>query len=222
MNESLPNQLVLVSILAFCGIGLALIGTTTGLGVESPEANTEQIMINENTVTISDGDTEVVVIEDLSMVTTVEMTAHRGHVAIETEEPFSDEERSRAIEIVRSNESINKAIDMEAYDFTAEPIENRSAEQSSTVDFTVEDDSLLNDDESGTNEDATLTVRIDEDKRNNTVTAERDIEYMEGVLHVKIIDPETDERRFSARVDLENETIVTLDRLDKEGFTNLS
>jgi len=80
----------------------------------------------------------------------------------------------------------------------------------------------LNDDESGTNEDATLTVRIDEDKRNNTVTAERDIEYMEGVLHVKIIDPETDERRFSARVDLENETIVTLDRLDKEGFTNLS
>jgi len=135
MNESLPNQLVLVSILAFCGIGLALIGATTGLGVESPEANTEQIMINENTVTISDGDTEVVVIENLSMVTTVEMTAHRGHVAIETEEPFSDEERSRAIEIVRSNESINKAIDMEAYDFTAEPIENRSAEQSSTVEL---------------------------------------------------------------------------------------
>lgn len=210
MTESLSVRVALVVLLAVVGVGLAVIGTTVGIGGGSSQGNADRIAITDDSVTISDGETETVAIEDLSTVSTVAVTAHEDHVAIETDEPFDDEDRQRAIEIARANETIRTELAVERYEFNAKPIEKLSVDQSRSVNFSVENDDLLNDSEYEAGETATFSVNVTEDHRNESVTVDRDAEYVEDVLQVTVVDPETDDRRFSVRVDLQTETVETV------------
>ena len=208
MTKSLSVHVSLVAVLACLGIGLAVLGTTIGIGGGSPDADTNRITVDDRTVTVSIGDEETVAIGDLSGVSTVEVSTHGDHVTIETEGQFEEKEYDRAIEIAESNETIQQTIDVESYDFTAEPIEKLSSERSSNV--SIENGSEF---KIGTN--ATYSMSIDEDNRNDSVTVDRDPEYVAGVLSVNVIDPHTDERRFSVRVDLHNETVTSLTDWDE-------
>lgn len=206
MTRPLSVRVTLVGVLAVCGVGLAVIGTTFGVGVGAPGSEAERITITDDSVTVSDGSSEAVAIEDLSAASTVAVTAHEDRVAIETEGPFDDEDRQQAIAIARANETVSTELSVERYEFRTQPIEKLSVDRSMSVNFTVEDDAPLGDDvEMG--EKSHFNVSISEDEQNETVTVDRETEYIEEVLQVTAVDPETDERRVSVRVDLQNETV---------------
>lgn len=150
------------------------------------------------------------VIDDLSSVSTVEVSTHDDQITIETEDPFDETDRHRAIEIVRANETVTRAIDVEAYEFVVEPIQELSLEETEEVNMTIDDEDVLNKREFGNGTTVNVSVTVEEDRGNDTVTVDRDPNYVDDVVSVDVIDPETDERRFAATVDLQKETIERL------------
>lgn len=215
MRTSLAVRAGVVVLLGAVGIGLAVIGTSIGLGAGITTADNDRITIGEESVTVADSNGETVAIEDLETVSSVEVTSYEDRVAIETEEPFSEAERQEAIDIVRTNETVTAAIDVEAYEFTAEPIETLTLEETEIQNVTIENGEAVENAEIEGGDNVTFSVTKADDGETETVTADRDPEYVEDTLNVKIIDPKTDQRRFSARVDLQNESISSLNDWDE-------
>ncbi|MCY4731808.1 hypothetical protein KY092_14710 [Natronomonas gomsonensis] len=207
----LRARLALLAGLALLGIGLAVTGATVDAtdslrDSESPPA----FVVSDQNVTFEAGDQQTTVVGNMERVDSleVEQTNDKQYtVHTATADPVSTAERRRAKEITRDNETIQRSLaKLHRYELTVDPIHTLTAESSVRLNGTV----LAGDVES----DNGTTYTFDVTEPDGSVVVDRQPDYVDDEVAVRVSNPATDELYFSVIVDLETNEVVDTTGMD--------
>ncbi|SDY93188.1 hypothetical protein [Halopenitus persicus] len=213
MTSDLRSRLILLVVLAVLGVGLAVIGTTVGATTTLTDSGPgAAFVVSEDNVTFEHGDQQATVLDNMSRVDSIEIEQQNSgtyQVNTEAEDPLTDSDRSRAKAIARNNATVQKALqNLDQYELTVDPIHKLTVDSARTTTFTGLNNTSM-DSETPEGEE-TFTLTVEETDETGTVTIDRDPEYVEDEVVVRIHDPAADEMYYSITVDLENETVTDI------------
>jgi hypothetical protein len=203
MTSDVRLRLLALVGLAVLGIGLAVAGAALGIG-ETTAADT-QVSVSDSGITISNGQQEAVLVENMSRIRTVEVSTNDGRLAVETtrsETGLTDSERVRAVEIAQSNATVQQSLDdATEYTFDVEPVKRLTASAAGRVNGTI---SIENHTEQKTFtvDDVEMTTTTDGD----SVTIRRQSSVVDGKASVRIRGPDG-ELLYSVDIDLNAEQV---------------
>lgn len=216
MTAELRYRLILLVSLVILGVGLAVIGTAVGATAPFIPGSDTSFVVSEDRIVFEHGDQQAPVIDNMSSVDNIKIERQDSgtyQINTETDDPLSDGERHLAKTIARNNGTIQQALgDMERYNITAEPIRKLTADSAQTTSVT----GLNNTSMGGETVEKTFTVSEDSNET-DTVSIDRDPEYVEGEAIVRIRDDDTGETDYSVTVDLQNKTVTDLSPSLREG-----
>jgi flagellar basal body P-ring protein FlgI len=208
MND-VRTRLAVVAVLAAVGVGLAGAGAVLGAGdaIAGGDRMGEVTVAGTN-VTVSGSDGEVVLTGNVSETSDVEIIEAGGGITVaqRENEPFTRQERERAIEITRSNETIAAYLEtVEDVAFRVEPVEKIDADemQTATVEFDV--NGTTGTIASGEN---VRVANVTVEEQDYSVTIDREPSYVAGRAVVRIHGSDGDDPDYSADVDLANGTVA--------------
>ena len=207
MGGALRSRLGVLVVLAAIGLTVAGIGVSFGTPT-ADSGDAAEFVVSEETVTFSDRNRTVTVADNVSNATTVEIQetdAGRFRVDAERRQPLTDAERERAIEIARTNRTVQERLAaIDSVEITVEPI--RKLETTKTVD-------LSNATMKNTSGNVSI-YRFDtntSEESDGSVIVNRDPAYVENRADVRISDPTADREtqlQYSVTVDLANGTVT--------------
>lgn len=211
MNATIYVRLLSVVGLAVLGIGVGWAGSS--LGVDGPIADAEpsaEFMIAGNDVTLSDGDDDVTVVDNVTEVESLTIAEDDGDFAIETDEsePLPADDRELAAEIALNNESVRECLEaVDEYELVVEPIVKMDAGSVETV--TVSGNASEREDQNATDsgEFSFTAERTAVEKTGDTVTVSREPSHVEDEAIVRITHPENEDVNCSVLVDLDEEAV---------------
>ena len=136
MTSDLRSRFVALFGLVVLATGVVWGGTTLGVGAPVTDADPAATFnVTGDGVTLSDGDREVTVVDDFTEGKEVEIEQTDGRFTVRTTQPLTAEERERAVDVVRSNETVQDHLDeMDDYEFAVEPIRKVEAVESFEID----------------------------------------------------------------------------------------
>jgi len=208
----LRARLALLAGLALLGVGLAVTGATVDATDSFRDAESSPaFVVSEQNVTFEDGDKQTTVVGNMERVDSLEVKRTNGRqytVHTATADPVSPAERRRAKEIARDNETIQRSLaKLHRYELTVDPIHKLTAESSVRLNGTASAGDVESD--NGT------TYTFDVTKSDGSVVVDRDPDYVDGEVAVRVSNPVADELYFSVIVDLETNEVV-----DTTGWTD--
>lgn len=210
MTAAVGSRVIVLAVLALFGVGVGLGGTTLGVASPTPDAGQDvELTVSESTVTLSDSNRTTVVAEDIESAETVEITQADGRISVRANDSLTDDDRDRAITIVRRNETIRNALDgMEEAGFEVDPVVrlDASAVQKTEVDAETVVVNGTNA-SGGASEYRLRNVTIEED--GDSVRITRDRTYVDDRVVVRVRDGSA-ELRYSVRVDLATESVIEI------------
>jgi len=210
MTADIGPRLVTLLVIGVFGIGFVLVGPS--LGIAPPVLDADQgmtVTVSENNVTVDDGGQSAVVAENIETAETIKVTRSEGRITVQRDDSLTERERTRAREITRSNETVqNHLAEMSGFELAVEPI------------VRIDDDAIqaTNVDSDSVETNDTTSGKIHQFERENTsvqqqgnsVTIHRNRSYVADRAVVRIREPNTDEVRYTVRVDLANGTVTDL------------
>ena len=208
MND-VRMRLVVVAVLAAVGVGLAGAGAVLGAGdaIAGGDRMGEVTVAGTN-VTVSGSDGEVVLTGNVSETSDLEIVEAGGGITVaqRENEPFTRQERERAIEITRSNETIAAYLEtVEDVAFRVEPVEKIDADemQTATVEFDVNGTT-------GTiaSGETVRVANVTVEEQDYSVTINREPPYVADRAVVRIHGSDGDDPDYSVEVDLANGTVA--------------
>jgi len=136
MTSDLRSRFVVLFGLAVLATGVVWGGTTLGVGAPIADADPAATFnVTGDGVTLSDGDREVTVVDNFTEGKEVEIEQTDGRFTVRTTQPLTADERERAIDVVRGNETVQNHLDeMDDYEFAVEPIRKVEASESFEID----------------------------------------------------------------------------------------
>lgn len=195
-----------LAVLAVLGVSLAVGGT--GFGVDDSLADSQpsgEFVVSETNVTVLDGDSEVVIVENVSDSGRVTISEDGDSFSVETTRPLTERERERAVALARANDTVASYLQTTDASVTVEPIPKLSADQSDSVSISVEASS----ENYSTGEVETFSgTSVETDTEDSAVTVETAPDYVDDEAAVRITDPDGDPR-YSLVVDLAAERIAS-------------
>lgn len=205
------RALVLVG-LAVLGVGLALSGSAIGVGSETLRGEGPAVTVDDD-VSVSEGADEVVVVENVSTIDSVAVEASDGGtIRFETEprRGLSADARARGEAIARDNATVARALaSLSDPRVSVEPVVRLDADAVRSVDVTGSGDGAVTTD--GPGETVTFTVNATTvEEEPDTVVVDRKPAHVPDRASVRIRDGQEGHVRYSATVDLENETVTGL------------
>lgn len=209
LPTGLAPRLGLVLLLLVIGLGLAVIGNAFGVvdGVGGEDDSTSLAVGNETVTLVSNGET--ITVGNLTAVTEIEISDVGGEVVVDLDRsgPLSEADRQTAVAVARGNETIRGALgDPDDYGFDVEPIETATATESvTTVDVDVTEHA-----ETESEEPADIDVVEVNATEDDSITIERETEYLDDEAVVRITALDTGDRVFTAVIDLESERVVSV------------
>jgi hypothetical protein len=215
MMSELRSRLTLLVVLALLGVGLAVIGTSVGATSPLAAGSGAAFVVSEDNVTFEHGDQRATVVDNMTHIDSMEIEQQGSgtyKIHTETEAPLTDSERSQAKTIARNNATVQQALeDLPQYVVTVEPIQKLTADSAQTGNLTIANTSTDIETAEG---EQTFTGWVEESDETDTVTIDRNAEFVEDEAVVRITDPATDESYYSITVDLENETVTDITEWD--------
>lgn len=222
MNSELRYRVAALVGLAVLGAGLGLSGTALGMG--GPVAENDSVVgftVSDNDVTVSEGERNVTVVENMTSMKSVEIAENDGRYAVRAEEtdPLTARERERAAAIARDNATVRRYLDrMGAYELSVEPIE--VFETTSTADIEVTGNAtgvnVSGDARAVEFEVVNDSLAADEE----SVTVSKDPTYLEDRVSVDATRPGETDSRYRFEVDLANGTVVAVTDWESNGHTD--
>ncbi|WP_455449959.1 hypothetical protein [Natrinema thermotolerans] len=215
MNRPVAVRLIALLALASFGVGTAWAGAAVGLGDPIATGSGGEFSVSENGVTFSDGDSEVTVLENVSGTESIEIAAADGRLTVDSEptDPLTDAERDRALEIARANETVTRRLEsMDEYELAVEPIKGIHADSMHRMSISLSETTTV-EAENGTTtrtftgESGDFTVERGADA---VVVSPAEQTYAEDDVTVAISDPDSNEVRYEAQVDLAAERVVVV------------
>ncbi|ELZ30197.1 hypothetical protein C475_00642 [Halosimplex carlsbadense 2-9-1] len=211
MTDIRLRALALVA-LAVLGGGAGYAGTALGVaGPLSEAAPAGEFRVSDSGVTLSGTNGTVTVVENMTGVTAVEMSATDDRLAVETTEgPLSPTDRDRAKAIARSDERVRQRLaELDEYELTVEPIYGISADRAGSMNVSV-DGNWTETGANGTESGGTRAFEV----RNATIeTGDGSVTVSEQSYdgHVEVeIRTATGAVAYEAQVDLETEEVVVV------------
>lgn len=211
--SDLRSRLALLAGLALLGAGLAVTGATVNAADSFHDsASTPAFVVSEQNVTFEDGDQQTTVVGNMERVDSVELertTDRQYTVHTATADPVSAAERRRAKAIARNNETVQRSLaKLNQYELTVDPIHKLTAESSVRLNGTVSAGDVKSD------SNTTYTFEVTES--DESVVVDREPDYVDGEVAVRVSNPAADEPHFSVIVDLKtNEVIDTTGLSDR-------
>lgn len=125
MTGDLARNCLTLLGLALLGVGVAVSGSA--FGIDGPLADSEEsteFTVDDDGITVSDGQDEYTVIENLTKNEAVEITADNDELRVQTRQAdgFSDDVQERAVTIAHNNETIRQSLgNLDDYEFVIQP-----------------------------------------------------------------------------------------------------
>ncbi|WP_136689252.1 hypothetical protein [Halorhabdus amylolytica] len=209
MNDDARVRLFLLVGLTAIGVSLAGAGVALGVGDRLAAGDrTGEVSVTGTNVTVSSSDGDVVLMENLSDVSDIEITEDGGGITVaeRDDSPFTRSERERAVEIARTNGTVESYLEtIETPDISVEPIEKLSLEasESTTVEFDV----------NGTNDtiasgEGVQIVNVSVEESDGSVKIDREPSYVEDEAVVRIGSSARERSRYWVKVDLAIGTVT--------------
>ncbi|WP_415380388.1 hypothetical protein [Halosimplex sp. TS25] len=204
--------LVALAVLGGC-VGYA--GTALGVGGPLTDRTpAAEFRVSDHGVTLSGTDETVTVVENMTGVAAVEMSATDGRLAVETDDgPLSPADRERAKAITRSDDRVRQRLaELDGYELAVEPIYGISADrvQSTNVSLDAAGGNWTASAGNGTKVGSTGTFEVENatvDSHDGSVTVSE--QTYDGHVEVEIRNA-TGAVTAEAQVDLENEEVVVV------------
>ncbi|QLH77173.1 hypothetical protein HZS55_07635 [Halosimplex rubrum] len=211
MTDIRLRALALVA-LAVLGGGAGYAGTALGVGGSlTDQAPAGEFRVSDSGVSVSGTSGNVTVVENMTGVTAVEMSATDGRLAVETAEgPLSPADRERAKAIARSDERVRQRVaELDEYELTVEPIYGISADRVRSTNVSVDGNWTVTA-ENGTEVGGVGTFEVENatvETRDGSVTVGE--QSYDGHVEVEIRN-ETGAVAVEVQVDLANEEVVVV------------
>ncbi|WP_254837973.1 hypothetical protein [Natronomonas marina] len=200
------TRILLLGVLAAVGITLAGVGVALGIGNSNTDDDRiAEVSVARTNLTVSDGGNDVVLMENVSETSDIEIVKNRTEITVTEHEsdPLTQRERERAIEIARNNETVASHLEtVDDPDFTVDPVERIDAEEmrTTTVEFDV--------DELNHTGDSVLVGNVTVEESDDSVTVEREPSHVADRAVVRISPADSEEAQYSVGVDLTNRTVT--------------
>jgi hypothetical protein len=207
----LRARLALLAGLAFLGIALGVTGATVDAAdsFQDPESS-PAFTVSEENVTFEDGDRKTTVVGNMERIDRLELkrTNDRQYtIRTGTADPISPAERRRAKAIARDNETIQRSLaTLDRYELTVDPIHKLTVGQSVSIDGTVSTGDVKD------NNATTYTFEMTESEEG--VVVDRDPNYVDDEVVVRVSNPAVDDSYFSVTVDLETAEVIDTTGMD--------
>lgn len=236
MHSEIRSRFLALLALAVLGVGTVVAGSALGVGAAVTDAGSDvEFTASGSAITLSDGDVEVTLVDDMTTVESIELTEDDGRFEIETrtDDPLTADERQRAVEIATDNETVRDQLDgMDSYEFDVSAVEESSAE--ATVDVQFESvsgdfdgptgtgaeadgdrDGADDRDETDDESDDAMTVDVTiadqrEDAGEAGVTIDRDPAYVEDAATVRVSPADEDRATLAVTVDVADESVTSI------------
>jgi hypothetical protein len=215
MNDA-RTRLVVLAVLATLGVSLAGAGVALGIGdaIASGDRMGEVTVAGSN-VTVASSDGEVVLTETVPETSDIEISEDAGGITVAeragNDDPFTQRERERAVEIARNNDIVSSYLETVADPtVTVHPVEklNATEMQTETVAFNVSERDDI--DVSGEDTQVLKVTNVTIEESGDSVTIDREPSYVEDLAVVHVNHPDRTDARYWVRVDLANETVVDI------------
>jgi len=201
MNREVGFRLGVVLALVVIGVGAA--AGASALGVAFGSEGDVAVTVGEDAVVVSNGDTERVAVDNLTGVSSIEITGEDGQYTIQTERQpsFTDEQRDRAADLVRASDRVPVG---DGYNVSVEPIERLDADDVQPIEV----ENVSGDGDSVSFGSVTAT--------DDSVTIDREPSYVPDQLNVRVHGP-NGELLYSVVVDLSEDAIVDVTAFGGDG-----
>lgn len=209
-------------LLALASLGLALAVAGGALGLDDaftdPESEAE-VIVSEDNITVLTGEREVLTVDSLRDVRTVELSMTDDEFQVETERGsnLTEEQRERAVAIAGNNETIQEELgDLEAHTVTVQAILDSGdldTQPAEPEDGPSPDVELVTDDIEDKDIDVHLSTEVTDD---DSVTIHREVASGSQKVAVTVIDTETGMEQYSLVVDP-----IDSDRTDQQTETEI-
>lgn len=209
MREDTRTRAAAVAVLVAVGAAMGVGGAALGVGGPVADGPAAEFVVSGDGVAVGDGDQQPTVVA--GNVTTEEVRIERRgtNVVVSTESAgaLTDEQRERAKQVARGNETVAAHLEgVDEYSLAVEPVPVLNASYTTAVsvedaDFEVQDDG---NDSTVETFKTNLTV---EESDGESVRLGRDGTYADDQAVVVVQQPGTDDRSYVVHVDLSNETV---------------
>lgn len=175
-----------------------------------PGSNAEFVVGKDN-VTFTNDEDNATIVGNLSNVSRIQIQQDgptKFRVSTEKQHPLTTTERERALEIVRNNETVQQLDVMDSYTITVAPVSKvttghftniESTNSTDGMTFTAQVDAEINETEDG----AVIRRNVQDD-------------YVDDRAVIFADHPETDELKYSIKVDLANNSVISV--VDQEAL----
>lgn len=213
MDDDVRIRVLVLVVLAAVGVTLAGIGVALDTEDVITDDRMAEVSIAGTDVTVSSSDGEVVLSENVSETSDIEITEEKGGITVmeQEEDRFTQTERERAVEIARNNTTVESYLEtVENPNFSVEPVKKLDAEESEVLEVAT-----VTSDVNGTNatissEETVRIVNVTTEESDDAVRIDREQSYVEERAVVWIDHPGRERHRYSVKVDLMNGTVVDI------------
>jgi len=211
MSDTADSRLLVLVAIGFVGVGVVFVGAS--LGIHSPVTDTDPgvtLTVSTSNVTLDDGDRSVVLMANIETAKTVEITHSDGRITVRSDDPLTDRDRTRALDIAQENTTVQIYLDrIDGYELEVEPVVRVDSTSVPMRNVDVEPVDTNRTNSSGEVhrfEAENTTVR----EQRDSVTIHRNRSYVDNRAVVRIRDRTTEEVRYAVRVDLVDGTVVDI------------
>lgn len=213
--SKMPSHLTLLVVLALLGVGFAIIGTSFGATSPLAAGSGAAFVVSEDSVTFETGNQRAAIVDNMTHIESIKIEQQGSgtyKIHTETEDPLTDSERSRAKTIARNNVTVQRALENSPqYVVTVEPIQKLTADSAQTGNLTLTNTPT---DIGTVDGEEIFTASVEESDESGTVTIDRNSQFVEDKVVVRIRNPATGESYYSITVNLDNETVTEIKEWD--------
>jgi hypothetical protein len=212
MREDTRTRAAAVAVLVTVGAAMGVGGAALGVGGPVADDPAAEFVVSGDGVAVGGGDQQPTVVADNVTTEAVQIERRGTNVVVSTVSAgaLTDEQRERAKQVARGNETVAAHLDgVDEYSLAVEPIPVLNASHTTAVSVEDADFEVQADGNDSTVEtfETDLTV---EESDGESVRLGRDGTYADDQAVVVVQQPGTDDRSYVVHVDLANQTVARI------------
>jgi hypothetical protein len=215
MRADVRARVGLVVALVVLGATLGAVGSALGVGGPVTDDPAAEFVVGEENVSLENGGERATVLADGGPFETVEIRRENGGFVVRTDDAdaLNDSQRERAKRLARANDTVAAHLaSLDEYELAVEPVAVITASDAVTLDADFGGGNATETEA----EPVTVNVTVSESSA-DSVTVERETTYSDDTAVVVVREPGSDDRDYTVKVDLANETVAHVHDRTRDG-----